>query len=85
MMELLIQKELMKLLNAQNSFKVKYSTWVSNLVPLRKKFGEISLFVYFHNLNRASDKDSYLVPSKEQILQTVSGFEMLSLLDGFFG
>lgn len=39
----------------------------------------------FRNLNKASQKDNYLVPSMEHILQCVSGSEMLSLLDGFSG
>jgi hypothetical protein len=58
---------------------------VSNLVPIKKKSGEIILCIDFQNLNRASDKDNYLVPPMEQILQLVSGSEMFSLLDGFFG
>ena len=39
----------------------------------------------FRNLNRASDKDNYLVPPMEQILEIVSGSELFSLLDGFSG
>jgi hypothetical protein len=41
--------------------------------------------VDFRNLNQASDKDNYLVPPMEQILQLVSGSQMFSLLEGFFG
>jgi hypothetical protein len=52
---------------------------------MRKKNGEIQLCVDFRNLNKASDKDNYLVPPMEQTLQQVSGSERLSLLDGFFG
>jgi hypothetical protein len=47
--------------------------------------GIFKLCVDFRNLNRASDKDNYPVPPMEQILQHVSGSEMLSLLDGFSG
>jgi hypothetical protein len=36
-------------------------------------------------MNRASLKDNYTVPTMEQILQSVSGFAMLSLLDVFSG
>ena len=39
----------------------------------------------FRNLNRASDKDNYPVPPMEQLLQLVSGSELFSLLDGFYG
>ena len=55
----------------------------SNLVPVRKKNGDIRLGVDFRNLNKSSEKDSYPIPPMEQILQKVSGSEILSLLDGF--
>jgi hypothetical protein len=80
-----VKKELNKLLNAKIIFPVRHTQWVSNLVPVRKKSGEIRLCVDFRNLNRASDKDNYPIPPMEQILQQVSGSERLSLLDGFSG
>ena len=43
------------------------------------------MYVDFQNLNKASDKDNYPVPPMEQILQMVSGSELFSLLDGFYG
>jgi hypothetical protein len=49
------------------------------------KSGEIRLCVDFINLDRASEKDNYPVPPMEQLLQTVSGYEIFSLLDGFSG
>jgi hypothetical protein len=55
------------------------------LVPVRKYSGEICLCVDFRNLNRASEKDNYLVPRMEQLLQTMSSSEIFSLLDGFLG
>ena len=58
---------------------------MSNLVPIRKKSNKIHLCVEFRNLNKASEKDNYLVPPMEQILQAVLGSEMFSLLDGFSG
>ena len=80
-----IKKELDKLLNARIVFPVRYTQWISNFSPVHKKSGEIRLFVDFRNFNRESEKDNYLVPSMEMILQTVSGVEMFSLLDGFSG
>ena len=70
-------------MDARIIFKVRHSEWVSNLVPVRKKSGEIRLCVDFRNLNRTSDKDNYPIPPMEQILQMVSGSELFSLLDGF--
>jgi hypothetical protein len=78
-------QELKKLLDAKIIFQVRHSTWVANLVPVRKKSGEIRLCVDFRNLNRASEKDNYPVPPMEQLLQTVSGSNIFSLLDGFSG
>ena len=71
------------MLDAKIIFKVRHLEWVSNLVPVRKKSGEIRLCVDFRNLNRASDKDNYPLSPMEQILQMVSGSELFSLLDGF--
>jgi hypothetical protein len=76
---------LKKLLDAKIIFQVRHSVWVANLVPVRKMSGEIRLCIDFRNLNRASDKDNYLVPPMEQLLQTVSGSDIFSLLDGFSG
>jgi hypothetical protein len=80
-----MQKELKKLLDAKIIFQVRHFAWVANLVPVKKKLGEIRLCVDFRNLNRASAKENYHVPPMEQLLQTVSGAEIFSLLDGFSG
>lgn len=80
-----MKKELDKLIESAIVFPIKHTSWVSNLVSVRKKNGEIRLCVDFRDLNRASLKDHYPLPSMEQILQVVSGFEMFSLLDGFSG
>jgi len=80
-----VKKELNKLLNAKIIFPVRHTQWVSNIVPIWKKSGEIRLCVNFHNLNRDSNKDNYPIPPMEKNLQQVFGFERLSLLDGFLG
>jgi hypothetical protein len=74
-----------KLLNAHIIFPVKYYEWVSNLVHVWKKTGQIRLCVDFRALNRASVKDNFLLPNMEMILQQVAGSKMMSLLDGFSG
>ena len=64
-LEPLIQSEVKKLLDAKTIFRVRHLEWVANLVPVRKNYGEIRLCVDFRNLNRASDKDNYLVSPME--------------------
>jgi hypothetical protein len=53
-----------------------------NMVPVRKKYGEIHLCVYFRNLNRASKKDNYPVPPMEQIPQIMSGVDIMVYVGG---
>ena len=84
-LEPLVKEELNKLLTAQIIFLVRHTTWVENLVPVRKKSGDRRICIDFRNLNQESLKDNYHVPSMEQILQSVSRSAILSLLDGFSG
>ena len=69
----IIEKEVENLLDAKIIVPLRYSSWVVNLVPIRKKNGEIRLCVDFRNLNRSSLKDNYPLPKTEQILQKVVG------------
>ena len=64
----IIEKKVKKLLYAKIIVPLQYSSWVANLVPIRKKNGEIRLCVDFRNLNRSSLKDNYPFPKIEQIL-----------------
>jgi hypothetical protein len=64
---------------------IRYSSWMSNLVVVRKKSGDIRLSVDFRNLNQVSLKDNYPLPNMEHLLQRVTGAGMMSMLDGFFG
>jgi hypothetical protein len=81
----IMEKEIKKLLNAQIIIPLRYSEWVSNLVPVRKKNGEIRLCVDFRNLNKCSKKDSYPLSKMEHILQRVSRASVMSFIDGFSG
>jgi hypothetical protein len=81
----IIEKELKILLNAKIIVPLRYSEWVANLVPVRKKNGEIRLCVDFRNLNRCSLKDNYPLPKMDHILQRVVGAQRISMLDGYSG
>jgi hypothetical protein len=78
-------QELKKLLDAKIIFQIRHSTWVENLVPVRKKSREIHLCVDFRNLNKDLEKDNYQVPPMEKLLQTMSNSMIFSLLDDFSG
>ena len=80
-----MEREVKKLLDVRIIVPLRYSDWVANLVPVRKKSGEIRLCVNFRNLNRSSRKDNYPLPNMEHILQKVTGASRISMIDGFFG
>ena len=63
-----VEKEIKKMYDASIIVPVRFSDWVSNLVVVRKKIGEIRLCIDFRNLNRASLKDNYPLPKMEHIL-----------------
>ena len=53
----LIEKEVKQMYKAGIIAPIRFSEWISNLVPTRKKTGEIRLCVDLRNLNKVSIKD----------------------------
>jgi len=62
---------------------IKYSSWMSKLVVVQKKNGDIRLCVDFRNIILLSLQDSCPLPNMEHLLQRVTGAGMMSMLDGF--
>eukprot|EP00253_Pinus_taeda_P025957 PITA_25957 len=80
-----IEKEINRLYKSGIIVPIIFSDWTSNLVPVRKKTGEICLCIDFRNLNKVSLKDNYPLPKMDHILQRVVGASRMSLLDGYSG
>ena len=85
MLSPLIKKDVKKFFNSKIIVTLRVSKWVANLVPVRKKNGEMRLCVAFRNLNKVSLKDNYPLPKMDHILQKVVGAERISTMDGFYG
>ena len=81
----LVEKEIKKMYESKIIVPLRYYKWVSNIVPTRKKTGEIRLCIDFRNLNKVSLKDNYPLPKMDHILQRVVGSSKISLLDVFLG
>jgi len=64
---------------------IRYSSWVSNLVIVRKKTGYIRICVDFRNLNQASLEENYPLINMEYLLKRVTRAEMMSMLEAFSG
>ena len=80
-----VEKEVKKLFDSKIIVPIRFSKWLANLVPVRKKNGEIRLYIDFRNLNIASLKDNYPLPKMDHILERVVGATRISMLDGFSG
>lgn len=68
----MIKTEAEKMIKVGVNFLIKHSSWLANIVPVRKRNGKILIFIDFCNLNRVSMNDNYLVPLMDKILQTVN-------------
>jgi hypothetical protein len=80
-----VEREVKKILEVKIIVPLRYSDWVENLVPVRKKSGEIRLCVDFRNLNKSSLKDNYPLPKMDHVLERVVGANKMSMIDGFSG
>jgi hypothetical protein len=80
-----IQKEIQNMVDVGIISPIIYSSWMSNLVVVRKKTGDICLCVDFCNLNQLSLKEKYPLSNMEHLLQRITEARMMSMLDGFFG
>ena len=78
-----IEVEVNKLIEVGFIREVKYPSWISNIVPVRKKNGQIHICVDFRDLNKSCPKDNFPLPLKEILVDATIGYETLSFMDGF--
>ncbi|XP_060180738.1 uncharacterized protein LOC132610466 [Lycium barbarum] len=81
----LIETEVNKLIEAGFIREVKYPTWISSIVPVRKKNGQIRVCVDFRDLNNACPKDEFPLPIPELMIDATTGYEAMSFMDGSSG
>ena len=80
-----IDDEVEKLLKADIICEIKYPDWLANVVLVKKPNGRWRMCVDYTNLNSACPKDSYPLPSIDQLIDATSGHVMLSFMDAFSG
>ncbi|XP_074283593.1 uncharacterized protein LOC141608135 [Silene latifolia] len=73
--------EVNKLIEAGFIHEVKYSTWITNIVPVRKKNGQLRMCVDFRDFNDACPKDDFALPVSELMIDATTGHEALSFMD----
>ncbi|KAG9458313.1 hypothetical protein H6P81_002821 [Aristolochia fimbriata] len=79
------EKEVDKLLKADFIREVKYPSWIANIVPVKKKNGQIRVCVDFRDLDKACPKVDFPLPITELMVDATTGHEALSFMDGSSG
>jgi hypothetical protein len=80
-----ITKEIQKLLAVGFVKPIQHPQWLSNIVSVKKKNGQIRCCVDFHNLNKACPKDEFPLPSMDVLIDFAAGHKMFFFMDGFSG
>ncbi|KAL0409614.1 UNVERIFIED_CONTAM: Transposon Tf2-12 polyprotein [Sesamum radiatum] len=65
--------------------EVKYPTWISSIVSVKKKNGQIRICVDFRDLNKACPKIDFPLPIIELMVDATTRHEALSFMDGSSG
>ncbi|KAL0412292.1 UNVERIFIED_CONTAM: Transposon Tf2-12 polyprotein [Sesamum latifolium] len=81
----LIETEVNKLIEVGFIREVKYPMWISSIIPVTKKNGQIRVCVDFRDLKNACPKDDFPLPIAELMIDATRGHEALSFMDGSSG
>ncbi|XP_075670211.1 uncharacterized protein LOC142639974 [Castanea sativa] len=78
-----IIKEVKKLLAVGFIRPIQHPRWLSNIVQVKKKNGQIRCCIDFRNLNRVCPKDEFPLPNLNLLIDSAAGNAMISFMDGF--
>jgi len=65
--------------------EIQYTTWLANVVLVKKSNGQWRMRVDYTDLNKACPKDAYPLPSTDRLVDGTADNKMLSFLEAFFG
>ena len=79
------EKAVKDLLEANFIAEAKYTTWLSNVVLVKKSNGKWRICVDYTDLNRACTKDAYPFPNIDKLVDNSSGYKLLSFMGAYSG
>jgi len=74
-----------KLLSAGFIEEAQYTTWLSNVVLVKKANGKWRMCVEYTDLNKACPRDAYPLPNIDRLVDGATGNKVLSFLDAYSG
>ncbi|XP_075524561.1 uncharacterized protein LOC142556963 [Primulina tabacum] len=81
----IIEGQVKEMLGAGHIKEVQFPTWLSNVVLVPKATGKWRMCVDFRDLKKSCPKDCYPLPRIDQLVDSTSGFELLSFMDAYQG
>ncbi|RYR53176.1 hypothetical protein Ahy_A06g028171 [Arachis hypogaea] len=80
-----VQKQVKALLEANFIRELPYTTWLANVVLVRKSNGKWRMCVDYTDLNKACPKDAFPLPNIDGLVDAASGHRYLSFMDAYSG
>ena len=80
-----IKFELQKILKAKFIEEIKFPSWLTNIVLVKKKNDQIRFFVDLRDVNKAYPKDEFPLPNVDILLDAKAGHERFFFMDGYNG
>ena len=76
-----IKAEITKLIEAKFIRQCRYAEWISNVVPVYKKYGKLRVCIDFRDLNKATPMDGYPMPVADMLVDAAAGHKVNSFMD----
>ncbi|XP_017408416.1 uncharacterized protein LOC108321234 [Vigna angularis] len=80
-----VEEEVKKLKDAAFVREVTYTTWLANVVMVKKSSGKWRMCTDYTDLNKACPKDSHPLPNIDALVDGASEHRVLSFLDAYSG
>ncbi|KAK4406618.1 hypothetical protein Sango_0668300 [Sesamum angolense] len=77
----IIQANVDKLMAAGHIEEIHFSEWLSTVILVPKLGGRWRICIDFRDFNKACTKDFYSLPQIDQLVDSTSGCELLSMMD----
>jgi len=77
--------EVQKLISVGFIKEATYTTWLANVVLVKKANGKWRMCTDYTDLNKACPKDMYPLPSIDRLVDGAAGHKVLSFLDAYSG
>ena len=84
-LELQIKVEVENLLKVGFIRPIKNPKWLANVVPVKRKNGQIRICIYFRDLNKAYPKDEFPLPNVDTLIDATAAHQRFSFMDYFSG